>query len=128
MSQVEKHNLCLPDFSVWMLLWKLGCGCGRKIRRCQGRRNFTSVHCHRTTEPIFFDRWWRLKGQSWHKKGGRLRVHESNIIFHIKIWLSYLIKLSFKNYIFIKWAYQNTSFPSFYGSILMVIKEIKFIA
>ena len=50
-------------------------------------------------------------GQSWHKKWSQLRVHESNITFHIKIRFSYFIKLGFENQIFSKWPHQNTSFP-----------------
>ena len=47
----EQGNL----FKFWsMLTWRLGCCCGRKIQRCQGRRNSTLVQCRRHHCSLFF--------------------------------------------------------------------------
>ena len=43
------------------------------------------------------------KGNLGTKNGIELKVHESNITFHIKIWFSYFMKLSYENYIFSEW-------------------------
>ena len=47
----ERRNL----FKFWLMLtWRLGCCCGRKIQRCQGRCSSITVHRHRHHCNLFF--------------------------------------------------------------------------